>query len=185
MNFTQLLNQIIEESGLSNKEIIEKCEKAGAKISANYLSILKNNPNKVPSEKVAITLAKVCNAKFENILLVQSYLDKAPDFIREFIERIQRQVIEEAKEVYEVMWGEQIEKYYETLDRMSTAEFICECMENWKTNPTTTRSDEKTREIEKLINRIQAKGKKYALVKMEDVKYISKEEYEKMSDLSE
>ena len=52
-------------------------------------------------------------------------------------------------------------------------------------NPTTTRSDEKTREIEKLINRIQAKGKKYALVKMEDVKYISKEEYEKMSDLSE
>ena len=174
MTFTELLNDIIKESGLTNKEIIARCKEVGEPITANYLSILKNDSSKIPSEKVAITLAKVCNARYENILVVQAYLDRAPDIIKEFLTIIYQQNIEEAKEIARKLSNEENIK---ALEKMNMAEFICDYLEEWHKNPTSFTVE--INKLQKLLSVIEQEGKDYALIKISPdtpIKYLSSEE---------
>lgn len=89
MSYTQLLNQVIENSGLTVKEIAEKCKEYGQDITPSYISTLRNNKNnRAPSDDVSIAIAKACNVEkaFENILVVEAYIDTAPKEIKDIIE---------------------------------------------------------------------------------------------------
>lgn len=77
--YTELLNKLIENSGLTVKEIAERCTESGVKITSAYISTLRNDKNnRSPSDEISVALAKACNAKYENILVIEAYLDKAP-----------------------------------------------------------------------------------------------------------
>jgi len=79
MAYTALLNKLIENSGLTVKEIAERCTESGTKITAAYISTLRNSTdNRAPSSEVSKALAKVCGAKNENVLVIEAYLDTAP-----------------------------------------------------------------------------------------------------------
>lgn len=177
MTFTELLNIIIKESGLTNKEIIEKCKEAGEPITPNYLSILKNDTNKIPSEKVALTLAKVCNAKYENILVVQAYLDRAPQPIKEFIEAVKESEIEEIKYIFEQTKTEIKKEDLVKLESLELAEFVCDYMKEWKEGP-----KKRNKDLDILITmfqKIQEKEKDWALIKIDHetpIKYLTDEE---------
>ena len=93
MNYRELLNKLMKESGLSNKEIVAKCAELGEKITPNYLSVIKNNDDKIPSDNLSLALAKACNSPHENILLIQGYLDRAPEVIINFLENMKKSAL--------------------------------------------------------------------------------------------
>jgi len=138
MNYKELLNKLIDESGLSNKEILEKCAEYGEKITPNYLSVLKNQDDKIASDSLSIALAKACNYPYEEILIVQAYLDKAPEIIKEYLNMFFKEIHEATYLVYEQNKNQlpkAIQDEYEShvkkeLDDMFLAEFICETKEN-------------------------------------------------------
>lgn len=79
MPYTMLLNNIIDNSGLSIKEIAENCTKNGVKVTAAYISTLKNDKNnRTPSDEVSRAIARACNYD-ENELVIEAYIDNAPE----------------------------------------------------------------------------------------------------------
>lgn len=180
MTYTKLLNKLIDDSGLSNKEILEQCESYGMKITPNYLSVLKNNESKVASDELSRVLAKICGAENEELLVVQAYLDKAPQIIVDCLSLI----FETGKEAMESAFKENKNKLPEELysflyeqskakiENLTLAEFIC----NYPTMAEMAKEFdiEKERNAENIIN-IKGKKSKWALIKIEsddDVKII-------------
>ncbi len=83
MAYARLLNELIEKSGLTAKDIAQKCTEQGQKITASYISILRNeNSNRVPSEELSRTLEKVLNAEPEQ-LVVEAYIENAPEKVKD------------------------------------------------------------------------------------------------------
>jgi repressor LexA len=56
-NYSSLLSDLIDKSGLSLTEICARAEKHGQKITSSYLSKLKNGKMPPPSFKMSIALA--------------------------------------------------------------------------------------------------------------------------------
>lgn len=91
MTYTELLNELLDKSGKSQKEIADECtEKYEVKLTSTYLSGLKTSKGKIASDEISRAIAKACNASYEEILVVQAYLDKAPEIIIEFVEAIRK-----------------------------------------------------------------------------------------------
>lgn len=80
--YSMLLNTIIAESGLTAKEIVEKCNELGNGIETTRLSKLQNAKLPAPSEKVSRDIARVCNVD-DRKLVIEGYLEKAPKEIVE------------------------------------------------------------------------------------------------------
>lgn len=79
MPYTKLLNQLIDASGLSAKEIAERCTELGQRITASYISILRKPENaRIPSDDMSRVLAKVLGAEHQELLVIEAYIDKAP-----------------------------------------------------------------------------------------------------------
>jgi hypothetical protein len=178
MNYKELLNKLIKESGLSNKEIVAKCEKYGEKITPNYLSVLKNQDDKIPSDNLSIALAKACNARYEDILLIQGYLDRAPKVIIDFLEMIMQQSLCSTLAVLEIaaentpkqLLGDLQRQYDEIKDNYYLALFICEAREL-----------KLPYDMKDLINKKSIPEKKWALIPITDpegIKILSKDEVE-------
>lgn len=134
MNYTELLNKLIKESNLSNKEIVKRCEEMGTKITPNYLSLLKNDEDRTASDEVSRVLARICGAKSDEILVVQAYLDKAPDIILNILNgliagslNMVKALLEQNKEALgEARYNKEIEE----LEKLSQAEVICYYMQD-------------------------------------------------------
>ena len=132
MNYTEMLNKLITESGLSQKEICDKCKEQGEDVTTTYLSVLKNTDGKMASENISRAIAKACNTKYSEILVVQAYLDKAPRYIIEFFEEI-REVQNQGAELTNYLLSslpDNIKGIADEVNKMknqkSLAEFICE-----------------------------------------------------------
>jgi ethanolamine utilization cobalamin adenosyltransferase len=134
MNYTQMLNKLIDSTGLKNIEIIEKLKEKGVTITPNYLSVLKNDTTKIASDEVSKGIAEVCHAKYPDILIIQGQLDKLPESIRNFItlalETITASAISLAEQMPEGFAASQIEAVKQAVMNMSQAELICEILEN-------------------------------------------------------
>lgn len=135
MNYTEMLNKIIDESGLKNIEVITKLKEKGVTITPNYLSVLKNDPTKIASDEVSKAIAEVCNARYSDILVIQGQLDKLPKSISDFINLALETIISSSMQITTDVLGnsaneQQIEEVRTIILSMSKAELICEILEN-------------------------------------------------------
>lgn len=85
MSYSQMLSEIIEESGLSLRQISRRCSDLELNITPSYISQLKNGKLPPPSEEVSLVLAKVCGSKNQAKLVFQGYIEKAPQLVREYM----------------------------------------------------------------------------------------------------
>ncbi|GED67740.1 hypothetical protein BRE01_14420 [Brevibacillus reuszeri] len=87
MTYSEMLVKIIKESGLTLKEISEKCKEHGVKIDSSYISKLQTGKQPPASDEVNTALALVCNVD-EDTLNYEKYMDKAPYYIAAFITKM-------------------------------------------------------------------------------------------------
>ena len=85
MDYHELLNKAILESGLSLRQIAKRYNDLGGSITPSYISQLKNGKLPPPSAEVTATLAKALNTADESRLIFQGYLEKAPRVIKEYM----------------------------------------------------------------------------------------------------
>lgn len=130
MSYTLLLNQLIENSGLTVKEIAEKCKEYGQDITPSYISTLRNNKNnRTPSDDVSIAIAKACNVEkgYENLLVVEAYIDTAPKEIKAVIELLKEITVNASIGMFENKVTTQQRKVIrKMLDDMPMSRFIIE-----------------------------------------------------------
>lgn len=82
MPYKKLLNQLIEQSGMTAKEIAERCEAEGASITPSYLSMLrKEDSGRNASDEVSVALARVFG-KNEQLLVLERVIDDAPEELK-------------------------------------------------------------------------------------------------------
>lgn len=171
MNYTELLNELIESSGKTVKQIADECrEKYEVNLTNTYLSGLKTTPGRQASQDINIAIAKACGAKYENILVVQAYLDKAPAVITGFLEMLKWMAttphpFEKKDELTELLKAD---------SKLTLAEFICQSVENGKLYREVKQEERKAEK--------QTGG---VLIPMEVLKQfmpISEEEYSKLID---
>lgn len=82
MPYSKLLTKVIEESGYTATQIVEKCREKGKNIDKSYISKLQNNKIPPPSEEISRTIANICDID-ERLLVIEGYIDKAPKEIKE------------------------------------------------------------------------------------------------------
>jgi transcriptional regulator with XRE-family HTH domain len=87
LSFKKVLSQAIDNSGLTIRDISKKCKELGVPITHVYVSQLKSGKSSSPSIEVCNVLSQVCNID-PNLLIIESYLDKAPTAIVDFLELI-------------------------------------------------------------------------------------------------
>ncbi len=87
MPYAKLLNQLIEQSGMTAKEVAEQCTAQGVSVTPSYLSVLrKEGSNRMPSDEVSKALALVLGQD-ENLLTLERTLDEAPEPLRKMLQR--------------------------------------------------------------------------------------------------
>ena len=124
MAYARLLNELIEKSGLTAKDIAQKCTEQGQKITASYISILRNeNSNRVPSEELSRVLEKVLNAEPQQ-LVIEAYIENAPEKLKQAIRNMMVTTVKLAivslgsqikEEETEAIIAESLKKPYSTL----------------------------------------------------------------------
>ncbi|MFA5527344.1 MAG: S24 family peptidase [Peptostreptococcales bacterium] len=85
MNYANILDQMISDSGLSLRNITKRCKELDCNITPSYISQLKNGKLSPPSEDVSTKLSIVCGEKNPTKLVFQGYLEKAPEMVRKYI----------------------------------------------------------------------------------------------------
>ncbi|GAB1532577.1 MULTISPECIES: LexA family transcriptional regulator [Brevibacillus] len=87
MNYAETLSQMVDKSGLTLKELSEKCTDLGVNVAPSYISKLKTNKQPPASDEVNIALAKACGEEPDH-LLFKAYLEKAPEIVKHFLEKV-------------------------------------------------------------------------------------------------
>lgn len=124
MPYKVLLNQKIEQSKLSIKEIAKRCNEYGVKITAAYISTLKNNEDKIPSDQVSKALAHALNID-ERLLIIEAYIDKAPKEFVSFINTIRAIIVQSVSMMFEKAFDKDTLKVViDNLNTLPIAEFV-------------------------------------------------------------
>lgn len=128
MAYTTLLNSIIEDSGLTVKEIAERCKQYDVDITPAYISTLRNDKNnRAPSDKVSRAIAKACEYKDTEALVIEAYLDNAPDVIQKFFDVMKKSVVPAMLGMFENKFTtQQIKEVEALMAQMPMAQFIAE-----------------------------------------------------------
>lgn len=84
MQLSRLLKLIMNEKGISNKNIIDNCKKIGIEIDNSYISKILADKIKNPSNDKLEAIAKGCNID-PNILVLENYLNNAPQALNDFL----------------------------------------------------------------------------------------------------
>jgi transcriptional regulator with XRE-family HTH domain len=86
VGYQETLARIIKESGLTLREIAEKCREIGIKIDSSYLSKLQTGKQAPASDEINIAIAKICGVDAD-LLVYEKYMEKVPPYIRDFIKK--------------------------------------------------------------------------------------------------
>lgn len=192
MNYTELLNKLINESGMQQKEILAKCKELGEEITQSYLSNLKTINGKTASEKVSKVIAKACNAQYEDILTVQAYIDKAPKPIMDFFNYAKEcttaealMFLEDRKEsLGEYEFKKLIQEKTQEFNSQPLAEFICEQIQDQEL-PTLEGFKEQIELIKKTTENYPEKKNLYAIIpidKDKSIRYITEDELNNLKE---
>lgn len=83
MGYKELLSTSISKSGLTLREISERCKKFNVNITPSYISQLQTGKQNPPSEEVTKAISNVLNIDPTN-LIIEGYIEKAPEIIKYF-----------------------------------------------------------------------------------------------------
>lgn len=142
MSYKDLIANTIASSDFTIKEIAEECKKNGVSITPSYISLLKSGKTPPPSEEVSRAIAKVCGID-ENILVLEAYLDKAPNFFVNLLEIIKQDInsndlakyefirknmknIQYTSDDLQIIDNEYINKLQKHIKERTLAESLCE-----------------------------------------------------------
>lgn len=136
MTYRERLNDLIAKSGMTNKEVAEKCSELGVDITANYIGILRTQDKKIASDEVSMAIATICNAKYKEILVVHAGLERAPAVINDFVDRLYDTNIGFASAAFDKMYTnipeplrDQMKANFDkNLPQIDKATFVCEFM---------------------------------------------------------
>lgn len=192
MNYTELLNKLINESGMQQKEILTRCKEMGEEVTQSYLSNLKTIKGKTASEKISKVIAKACNAEYEDILIVQAYIDKAPKPILKFFELSKLNTETEAlyflegnkNEMTEYEFKKEKQERIEKYQSQTLAEYICESIEAGAV-PTIEEFNEQIELIKKANQKRNEENNLYALIpidKEKRIRYLTEEEIDNIKE---
>lgn len=125
MPYARLLDQLIKESGMSAKEVAEKCAQFGATVTPSYISLLRNeNRNRTPSDDVSIALAKVFG-KREDYLVIERQMDEAPELFKQVIIRfVKLSLLSAASFQNSTISADQLEAVVSLIDKQPMAELL-------------------------------------------------------------
>lgn len=87
MTYRKILSKIVQNSGMTLKEISEKCMEFGVKINPSYISKLQSESQAPASDEINIALSKVCGLD-PDILIFEAYKEKAPQVVKNFLELV-------------------------------------------------------------------------------------------------
>lgn len=184
MNYTEMLNKIIKESGLKGVDIVNRCAEKGVKFTPNYLSVLRNTPGKIPSDEVSKAIAEVCEKSSPDILIVQAYLDKAPDKIISFLQSVYDNSMQFTQNCIENYFKEKLtNEEYATqkkemenkAEQLTLAEFICDNMND----STNMQMESYADEIMQFLNTIEDQENQsdgYVIIPLDKAKVVSSEQ---------
>lgn len=134
MNYTDLLNKIVITSGLKNIEIVEKLKEKGISITPNYLSVLRNDPNKTGSDELNKAICEICKAQYTNVLTVQAQIDKSDGAIKEYVLYTIKLIAAGAMTESQKYDEEEKKKGLDKLFQLSEAEIICDILAHQETD---------------------------------------------------
>lgn len=128
MPYAQLLNTIIENSNLTVKEIAEKCKEFDVDITPAYISTLRNaKTNRTPSDKVSRAITMACNYANKDALIIEAYLDNAPEPIKKFFSIMKQSIAPLTLGAFDnKLTSQQKREFNAVIDEMSMADFIAE-----------------------------------------------------------
>lgn len=186
MNYTELLNKLLNESGMTQKEILLKCKELGEEITQSYLSNLKTISGKTASEKISKVIAKACKAQYEDILTVQAYIDKAPKPILDFFNCVKETDTAEAlmflegekNNMNEYEFKKKIQETELEFRNQSLAEYICERIQDPEV-PTIEGFKEQIELIKKAAENYPKNKNLYAIIpidKNKPIRYLTENE---------
>ena len=126
MPYAARLDNLIKQSGLSAKEVAQRCTDMGHKVTASYISILRRPENeRIPSDDMSRALAKACEAENPEILVIEAYLDKAPpefDGLLSFLRRTLAQIT--VKGFANMLGKEEMEEFCRKIEEMPLADVV-------------------------------------------------------------
>lgn len=127
MPYARLLDQLIKESGMSAKEVAEKCAQFGATVTPSYISLLRNeNRNRTPSDDVSIALAKVFG-KREDYLVIERQMDDAPELFKQIIYKFIKLSLQSAASIQNSpISAEQLQAAISLIDKHPMADLLLE-----------------------------------------------------------
>jgi hypothetical protein len=121
---------MINQSGLTAKEVVEKCNELGNGIDTTRLSKLQNGKLSAPSEKVSRDIAKVCNED-DRLLVLEGYLEKAPKEIVQAFISIKYMTTIAALHNFENTFDQRIlVQLKEQMEKQPLSEFIVSLIDN-------------------------------------------------------
>lgn len=87
MGYKELLSDLVKNSGLTLREIADKCKELGISIDPSYISKLQTGKQAPPSDEVSRILAEALGADPIELIWL-SYTEKAPDEIKPSLKRL-------------------------------------------------------------------------------------------------
>ena len=88
MPYAATLDRLIKESGMTAKDIAERCKDFGVDITPSYISLLRNpKKGRVASDEISIALAKVLG-KPDKQLVLERCIDEAPEELSQVFHKI-------------------------------------------------------------------------------------------------
>lgn len=128
--YSILLAKIIAESGLTAKEVVEKCNEMDNGIDVTRLSKLQSGKLPAPSEKVSRDIAKVCNVD-DRELVIEGYIEKAPKEIIDAFFSIKYMTSMAALQAFGIPLNKKnIKEIKEELEKEPLAEYIVSLIDN-------------------------------------------------------
>lgn len=180
MTYTEMLNKVLDGSGKMLKEIAEECQKSGVNLTNTYLSSLKTTPGKIASDDISRAIAKACEAKYEDILVVQAYLDRAPAVIIEFLEHTKKMSGFAADLMSMGELSVDYMQAIQTLQEYTLAEYVCETILESRDKE----NDERMKAVKEKYRQEKEEPKCMVIYpeQLKNVKFVSESELQKLTE---
>ncbi|GGG09655.1 S24 family peptidase [Paenibacillus abyssi] len=131
MGYYESLVNMINSSGLTLKEISDKCEDQGVKVAPSYISKLQTKRQAPASDEVNAAIARVCNADIEDFLY-ESYIEKSPDTVKELHQEIEVWFRGMLKGITEVTYPDEVAPLIlDEQNKLSGYRMIRHCLKNF------------------------------------------------------